>query len=234
MQSQVHSVPRRGDGAGTRAQLLETAGHVFAAKGFDRATGKEITERAGTNSAAINYYFGGFEGLYAEVLVEAHKSVASIEEIAAVAEAETAPEAKLRQLIAIGVGALRSGERSWALKVLSREFLAPTPARFTVEDREVVPKRRLVARVVADVLGLPEEDPVVDRCCFSVMAPITVLYVCEPTSAARAFPACCGADVSAEALVDHLFAFTLGGLRAAAAAERPRADQSREFPCSSA
>lgn len=218
MQSQIHSVPRRGDGAGTRAQILETAGQVFAEKGHDRATGKEITERAGANSAAINYYFGGFEGLYAEVLVEAHKSVASVEEIAAVAEADMAPEEKLRQLIALGVAALVSGERSWALKVLSREFLAPTPARSAVEDREVVPKRRLIARVVADVLGLREDDPVVDRCCFSVMAPITVLYVCEPASAARAFPACCGEDVSPAALVDHLFAFALGGLRAAAAA----------------
>jgi TetR/AcrR family transcriptional regulator, regulator of cefoperazone and chloramphenicol sensitivity len=102
--------------------------------------------------------------------------------------------------------------------VLSREFLAPTPARGPVEDREIVPKRRLVARVIAELLGRPEDDPVVDRCCFSVMAPITMLFVCEPANAARAFPACCGEDVSPEALVEHLHAFTLGGLRAAAAA----------------
>jgi TetR/AcrR family transcriptional regulator, regulator of cefoperazone and chloramphenicol sensitivity len=225
MQSQIHSIPRRGDGAGTRAQLLDTAGQVFAEKGYDRATGKEITERAGTNSAAISYYFGGFEGLYAEVLVAAHKSVASVEEIAAVAEADIAPEEKLRRLIEIGVASLGVGEPGWALKVLSREFLAPTPARGAVEDREIVPKRRLVARVIAELLRRPEDDPVVDRCCFSVMAPITMLFVAEPANAARAFPACCGAEVSPEALVEHLYAFTLGGLRAAAAAaettERP-------------
>jgi TetR/AcrR family transcriptional regulator, regulator of cefoperazone and chloramphenicol sensitivity len=215
MQNRYHSVPRRGDGAGTRAQLLETAGQVFAEKGFDRATGKEITERAGTNSAAINYYFGGFEGLYADVLAEAHRSVASVDDIAAIASAAIAPEAKLRRLIEIGVASLRSGDRGWALKVLSREFLAPTPARAAVEDREVMPKRRLVARVIAEVLGRPEDDPVVDRCCFSVMAPITMLFVCEPASAARAFPSCYGEGVSPEALVDHLHAFALGGLRAA-------------------
>lgn len=221
MQTEINSVPRRGDGAGTRAQILETAGQLFAEKGHDRVTGREITEQAGTNPAAINYYFGGFEGLYAEVLVEAHKSVASVDVIAAVAEADTAPEAKLRQLIAIGVDALRSGERSWALRVLSREFLAPTPAGLTVEDHEIVPKLHLVNRVVAEVLGRAEHDPVVDRCCFNVMSPITMLYVCEPSSAARAFPSCCGENASKDALVDHLFAFALGGLRAAAATERP-------------
>ena len=50
---------RRDDGATTRAQLLEAAGEIFAEKGLDRATGKEIADRAGTNSAAVNYYFGG-------------------------------------------------------------------------------------------------------------------------------------------------------------------------------
>jgi AcrR family transcriptional regulator len=221
MQSQRHSPPRRGDGAVTRAQLLEMAGQVFAEMGFDRATGREITERAGTNSAAINYYFGGFESLYAEVLVQAHKRVASIEDVSAVAEAATiAPEEKLRQLIAIGVASLRSGVGSWPLRVLSREFLAPTSARARMEENEIVPKRRLVARVVADVLGLAEDDPVVDRGCFSVMAPITMLFVCDPMNAARAFPACCGEGTGEDALVDHLHTFALGGLRAIAEQKR--------------
>ena len=70
---------RRGeDRQNTRAQLLEAAGHLFAQKGFDRATGKEICERAGTNSAAINYYFGGMDGLYAAVLEEANIKLSSV------------------------------------------------------------------------------------------------------------------------------------------------------------
>ena len=45
---------RRGeDRQSTRAQLLEAAGHVFAEQGFDRATGREICDRAGANTAAF-------------------------------------------------------------------------------------------------------------------------------------------------------------------------------------
>ncbi len=214
MKHNLDSFARRG---GTRVQLLEAAGQVFAEKGFDRATGKEIAERAGTNSAAINYHFGGFDRLYAEVLTEAHKSVASIDEIAAVVRSPIDPEEKLRRLIAIGVATLTEARHNWAIRVLSREFLAPTPARSAVEDRELLPKRRLVAQVVAEALGRTEDDPVVSRCCFSVMAPITLLFVWEAESAAKVFPGCCGGNVPAGALIEHLTEYALGGLRAIAA-----------------
>ena len=59
---------QRRDGRSTRAVVLDAAGKVFAERGFGEATSKEICERAGTNNAAVNYYFGGKEGLYEEVL----------------------------------------------------------------------------------------------------------------------------------------------------------------------
>ena len=48
---------QRSDGRSTRAVVLEAAGKVFAERGFAEATSKEICERAGTNGAAVNYYF---------------------------------------------------------------------------------------------------------------------------------------------------------------------------------
>jgi len=52
----------------TRHALLHNAADVFAEKGFDRASVREITGRAGANQAAINYHFGGKDQLYREVL----------------------------------------------------------------------------------------------------------------------------------------------------------------------
>ena len=52
----------------TRQALLDHATDVFAEYGFDRASVREITRRAATNQAAINYHFGGKEALYREVL----------------------------------------------------------------------------------------------------------------------------------------------------------------------
>jgi AcrR family transcriptional regulator len=52
----------------TRDGLIEAAVAVFSAKGFEGGSVREITQKAKANQAAINYHFGGKEGLYREVL----------------------------------------------------------------------------------------------------------------------------------------------------------------------
>jgi AcrR family transcriptional regulator len=91
--------PRR-DGQSTRMVVLEAAGQIFAERGFAEATSKEICERAGANSAAVNYYFGGKENLYEEVLVEAHRQMVSLEELDRIILSDDLPEQKLRTFLA--------------------------------------------------------------------------------------------------------------------------------------
>ena len=57
----------------TRDSLLETASQVFAEKGFDASSVREITSRAGTNLGAITYHFGSKAGLFEAVLAR-HQS----------------------------------------------------------------------------------------------------------------------------------------------------------------
>jgi AcrR family transcriptional regulator len=52
----------------TRQALIEAATTVFAEKGFEGGSVRMITQKAEANQAAINYHFGGKEGLYREVL----------------------------------------------------------------------------------------------------------------------------------------------------------------------
>ncbi len=52
----------------TRENLIDAAVAVFSAKGFESGSVREITQAANANQAAINYHFGGKEGLYKEVL----------------------------------------------------------------------------------------------------------------------------------------------------------------------
>jgi len=51
----------------SRARLLEAAKDVFAEKGYAGARVQEIADRAGVNKQLINYYFGGKNGIYAEL-----------------------------------------------------------------------------------------------------------------------------------------------------------------------
>jgi AcrR family transcriptional regulator len=48
----------------TRAQIIETALHIFGDRGFDQASTREIAAKAGVNPPALQYYFGSKEGLH--------------------------------------------------------------------------------------------------------------------------------------------------------------------------
>jgi AcrR family transcriptional regulator len=52
----------------TRAALIKAATSVFAEYGYDGGSVRLITQRATANQAAVNYHFGGKDGLYREVL----------------------------------------------------------------------------------------------------------------------------------------------------------------------
>ncbi len=58
---------RRRDPERTKARIVDAALEVFSAKGYAGARVAEIADRAGVNKQLITYYFGGKEGLYAEI-----------------------------------------------------------------------------------------------------------------------------------------------------------------------
>src|SRR5919107_1746006 len=60
------------DAAASRRALLEAAGELFHARGYEGATTREIGDRAGVDPALIARYFGGKEGLYLAVLSDEH------------------------------------------------------------------------------------------------------------------------------------------------------------------
>jgi AcrR family transcriptional regulator len=64
--SQSHK--RHYDAAASRQALLTAAAQLFDERGYERATIREIGERAGVDAALIARYFGGKEGLYLAAL----------------------------------------------------------------------------------------------------------------------------------------------------------------------
>jgi AcrR family transcriptional regulator len=64
----VSTPPRRRDSARSRELLLTAATELFAERGFDRSTIREIGERAGVDPALIARYFGGKAQLYLATL----------------------------------------------------------------------------------------------------------------------------------------------------------------------
>jgi AcrR family transcriptional regulator len=204
----------REDGAQTRQKLLEVAGRVFAERGYLRATSKEICELAGANIAAVNYHFGGKDGLYSAVLEAAHAKLVSIDSVAEITQSKADSATKLRLLLRkILTEVARRGEGAWELRVLSREVMAPTPLMEGMMKNQVMPKAKMVMGMLADILDVPPSHPAVSRCTVSIVGPCVFLLVVSPEWQKKLFP---GLLADPEELVEHMVAFTLGGLRAIA------------------
>jgi len=201
-----------------RQRLLEAAGHVFAGKGFDRATGKEICERAGMNTAAVNYYFGGMEGLYSAVVWEAHNRFVTFEAASAAIAGKKDAKARLAAILDLAVRTITGPEFSdWPLRVLGREVAAPSSALIELRSQQIIPKAGLLRGIVGELMGLPENHPAVARGCISVIAPCLMLLVFDRGTLKQVFPQFgFGAD-DAGALAHHLVQFALAGLSAVAA-----------------
>ncbi|MEV0071979.1 MULTISPECIES: TetR/AcrR family transcriptional regulator [unclassified Amycolatopsis] len=64
----AESHARKRDAAATKAALLDAAEQLFAERGFDRTTVRDIAGRAGANQALLFRYFGSKEALFESVM----------------------------------------------------------------------------------------------------------------------------------------------------------------------
>lgn len=154
---------QRSDGRSTRAVVLEAAGKVFAERGFAEATSKEICERAGTNGAAVNYYFGGKEGLYEEVLIEAHRQMLSLEDLNRIITSEATPEEKLRVFLKHIIRTAMNASELWGIRIFLRELASPSPFVPKFITTAVFPKSQKLRELIRDITGLPPDSPAMQR-----------------------------------------------------------------------
>ena len=61
--------------------LIKTATPLFAAKGLNGVSIRELASAAGVNLSMISYYFGGKEGLYTAVLTQQFATLEKLDEI---------------------------------------------------------------------------------------------------------------------------------------------------------
>lgn len=202
----------RADGDATRADIIETAGRLFAERGYLGTTSKAICEQADVNLAAINYHFGSRDGLYLAVLRKAHQRFMSLEFLQLLSESRMPPEEKLRRLLTTLVQRILDDE-IWAVHVWTREVLSPSPVLRQAMQEEIQPKFGVVAAIVGEITGIPPDDPRVPRLVLSVIAPCIVMVITSRVDAPTPFRPLYAQP--AELLADGLWRFAMAGLRSA-------------------
>jgi AcrR family transcriptional regulator len=203
---------QRTDGNTTRLHILETAGQLFAERGFAEATSKEICTRAGTNMAAINYHFNGRDGLYEAVLIEAHRQLVSVDELVSLASVPTDPRLKLRAFLTHLVELGSQPKAPWGFRVVLREALSPSPAMPVMIKRAVLPKAKLLRGLIGGIMALPDDHPSVQRALLFTVLPCIVMMVAPKDLGNKVLPAL----KDTKALADDLMRYVLAGLDAVA------------------
>jgi AcrR family transcriptional regulator len=141
----------------TRQRILSAAERLFAERGYDGTSIRAIVAKARVNQAAINYHFGGKDGLYREVLRDAFRALTE-SQLAHAREAKAmSREEALEQFIGRQLWSLLSrDEFSRQLRIFNWETVQPTAVFRKLLSEEAAP----FLGVAVDLIRrfLPEAD----------------------------------------------------------------------------
>lgn len=113
-------------GASTKERLLAAAGPIFAQRGFDDVTVRELSSQAKVNVAAVGYHFGDKLGLYRAVID--HIRSRKDQRFPTPDNTEPDPRKRLTQNVShLLCRMASSGEIGWETQLLLREIQRPTP-----------------------------------------------------------------------------------------------------------
>lgn len=202
--------------ADTRQRLIEAAAVLFAAEGFENVTVREICKASNANVAAINYHFGDKAGLYRAVITVAISSMLETNELSQRAGDGLSPDDQIRGFVRVFVQRLNGdGPTSWIHRLMAREFERPTEALDQVMKQVMMPRLEYLSGVVGAVMNLPPTDVRVSRCIGSLQMQCFMAARQVPAPLETAFGP---ATRDIEATAAHVAEFSLGGMRAIAAA----------------
>lgn len=195
----------------TRTRLLDSAGSIFAEKGFEAATVREICQAAEANIAAVNYYFGEKEKLYLECVREAYCARDENEPMPDW-PAQTPAETKLRDYVRTFLRRLLAeGRPAWHFDLALREMAHPTAACVEIVREYIRPMAEVLREIVAELAPGRGDESHRRLICFSIVGQCLFYHVHKPIIrelvGSEEY-----ATYNVELLADHIAAFTLSSL----------------------
>jgi AcrR family transcriptional regulator len=159
-----------------RSRLILAAIRLFAEKGYEAASTREICDAAGANISAIRYYFGDKAGLYRAAFFEPLGDFSCHANVRTYATLPL-PEA-LRMLFRDFLEPLkRSEEFRLVMKLHFREMIEPTGVWQQEIDAEIKPQHEALVTLLRKHLGLERIDADIHRLAFAIIGMAVHFYV---------------------------------------------------------
>ena len=163
-----------------RERIADAAGELFAERGFEATTVRDICQAADANVAAVNYYFGDKQRLYVEAVVRAHRW--RMERVKLPEwSTDTKPEQKLADFIKTFVRRVRSGPGdTWHTRLIMREIGNPSAACAELVQSSIRPQFEILLSILGELLP-DENDPEKLRLtAFSIVGQCLFYHFADP------------------------------------------------------
>lgn len=198
-------------GEETRLKLIQAATPEFIEQGFRAARVQQIAQRAGVRLSAINYHFGGKEGLYLAVL--RHHGEQAIQQQPLQIEASLPLPDRFRFMIhSMLLRMLDEQQSSQIAQLILREMANPTAALDDIYQRFQQPQLQQILTLLQQIL--PDAEPrTLLRCALSLLGQC-VIYVLARPVIARTDPHLLTQPNGLAEIEHHIVQFSWAGLMA--------------------
>lgn len=202
----------------TCRRLVAAASAEFAQHGYAGARIRNIVEAAGVNLAAVNYYFGGKEGLYRATLgFLAGQAMKGLESTRGERRGQ-APERQLHRLVYAFLAGLDQSPSSQPLgRILAHEAMDPSPHLDRLIEEMTRPQLERVRSVVRQLAGPLVPDAEVTLATLSVAGQCFIYQFGRP-AIDRIFPGAIASPGATKRLSRRITEFSLAGIAELAAA----------------
>jgi AcrR family transcriptional regulator len=192
----------------TYRRLIIAASEIFARHGYAGARVRQIADTARVNLAAVNYYFGGKEGLYRATL----QFLAGQVQVAPPGNGRArSPEERLRRRIHALLERF-IGERASPLgRILAHEAMDPTENIESLLEDTMRPELERLRALLKEIAGAGVSEQRLTHASVGIFGQC-VLYLYARPAIERISPSLGNRGATCAALATQITEFSLGGL----------------------
>lgn len=191
-------------------KIIEAAGEIFAQKGYQNTTIRDICQKAGIYQLSVNYHFGSKENLFREVLLKTYQDT---EEISLMEEIkDLPPDRQLEKVIRIRVMSIfSSGKQGKYFKIIAKEISNNYDLVVEIMSETVIGYLEFLKGIFNQLSSGKLGDFELNYCVYQLMSHVSALSAHEKAVQVL-FKTNTPSEEQLEAFIQHVKKFTIAGV----------------------